>query len=325
MLPARAIDVHAHFLPPVYREALRSAGLTLLDGGMPIPDWSPESAIALMDELGIAGALLSVSSPFAVTVAGNDADKLCRSVNDYAAELKGKYPTRFGALAMLPAPFMDQSLAELTRALDKLGLDGVALPTNAAGLYLGSEQMAPLLDALDERGATVFVHPTSPCCFEAFGLQLPAPMIEFPFDSTRTIVSLLYSRALERRKRIRFIFTHGGGAAPFLAARITRIGGTPLIGNRALSVPEAHQWLAGWHYDTASVNTAGQLAALREMAPASQIVFGTDFPFSPAFGVRAGVAEFAKLPLTDQERTAVLHQNASRLFPRFAKQCGCAA
>ncbi|AUW59293.1 amidohydrolase [Sphingobium sp. SCG-1] len=324
MLPAQAIDVHAHFLPPVYREALRSAGLTLLDGGMPIPDWSPEAAIALMDEMGIAGAMLSVSSPFAVSLAGEGAEKLCRSVNDYAAEMKAKYPTRFGALAMLPVPFIDQSIAELTRALDKLGLDGVALPTNAAGLYLGSEQLAPLLDALDERGAVVFVHPTSPCCFEAFGLQLPAPMIEFPFDSTRTIVSLLYSRALERRKRIRFIFTHGGGTVPFLASRITRIGGTPLIGNRALPLPQAIEWLARWHYDLASVNTPAQVMALREIAPVSQIVYGTDFPFSPAFGVRLAVAEFPKLPFNDAEHKAVLHGNAARLFPELARQCGCA-
>lgn len=323
MLPTRAIDVHAHFLPPSYREALRGAGLTLLDGGMPVPDWTPEAAIGLMDELGISGAMLSVSSPFAVTVAGEGASALCRSVNDYAAAIKTKYPTRFGALAMLPVPFVDESLAEIARALDTLGLDGISLPTNAAGLYLGSEQTAPILDALDERGATVFVHPTSPCCFEAFGLQLPAPMIEFPFDSTRTIVSLLYSRALERRKRIRFIFTHGGGTVSLLAARITRIGGTPLIGDRALPISDAVEWLARWHYDTASVSTPAQLASLREIAPMSQVLYGTDYPFSPAFGVRMAAAEFAKLPLSEAERADVLQHNAARLFPAFARGCGC--
>src|SRR5688500_6570832 len=54
------IDVHAHFLPPVYRDALATAGLKTVDGGMPVPEWSPERALAIMDELGISGALLSV-------------------------------------------------------------------------------------------------------------------------------------------------------------------------------------------------------------------------------------------------------------------------
>ena len=41
-MPAhRTIDVHAHFLPPVYREALKDAGLKTLDGGIPVPGWSP--------------------------------------------------------------------------------------------------------------------------------------------------------------------------------------------------------------------------------------------------------------------------------------------
>ncbi|WP_109808979.1 amidohydrolase family protein [Sphingosinithalassobacter portus] len=274
LLPEKAIDVHAHFLPPAYREALRCAGLTRLDGGIPVPDWSPEAAIGLMDELGIAGALLSVSSPFAVALADGEAPRLCREVNNYAAELKTNYPTRFGALAMLPAPMVPESLAELEHALDTLGLDGVALPTNAAGAYLGEAAFAPLLDALDERGANVFVHPTMPCCFEAFGLGLPAPMIEFPFDSTRAIASLLYSGALDRRCNIRFIFSHGGGPTSFLASRLTLIGGSPIVGERALPAAEARQWLARWQYDLTLVGSPGEVELLRAMAPVSRAAAG---------------------------------------------------
>ena len=47
------IDVHAHCLSPAYRAALADAGLITLDGGYPIPEWSPERAIAIMDANGI--------------------------------------------------------------------------------------------------------------------------------------------------------------------------------------------------------------------------------------------------------------------------------
>jgi predicted TIM-barrel fold metal-dependent hydrolase len=323
MLPTGTIDVHAHFLPPVYREALRGAGFKLLDGGMPIPDWVPEQAIALMDQIGIAGAVLSVSSPFASTIVGDEAPNLCRDVNNYAAELCARYPGRFGAYAMLPVPFVEESIAEMTRALDVLKLDGIGLPTNAAGLYLGDPRLAPLLDALDERGATVFVHPTSPCCFEAIGLQLPAPMIEFPFDTTRAVVSLLYSEALSRRKRIRFIFAHGGGTLPFLASRITRIGGTPVLGQRSLPADEALGWLRRWHYDLALSGTVEQVTALRSLVDTSQIVYGTDYPFSPAIAATMAASTFGSLPFNDEERVAVAHGNARTLFPAFAKKCAC--
>ena len=39
------VDVHAHFLPEVYAQALAQAGLTTLDGGFPVPKWSAGAAI----------------------------------------------------------------------------------------------------------------------------------------------------------------------------------------------------------------------------------------------------------------------------------------
>jgi 6-methylsalicylate decarboxylase len=323
MLPAGTIDVHAHYLPPVYREALRSAGLTLLDGGVPVPNWSPEAALTIMDNVGVGGALLSVSSPFIAPFAGGEAVTLCRAVNDYGAGLRDKHPSRFGAYAILPLPLVRESLLELTRALDVLKLDGVALPTNVLGTYVGDPGLEFLLDALDERDATVFVHPTSPCCFEAIGLKLPAPIIEFPFDTTRAIVSLLYSKALSRRSRIKFIFSHGGGTLPFLAPRIMGAGASPLVGDRALPAADALSWIRRWHYDLALVGTPELVGAMRGLVPASQIVYGTDYPFASGNLVGLAAAGFAALPFNDDERVAVARGNAAGLFPEFASRCGC--
>ena len=106
--------------------------------------------------------------------------------------------------------------------------------------------------ALDARGVTVFIHPTSPSCFESFGLQLPAPMIEFPFDTTRTAASLLYAGTLARRRRIKFILPHGGGTLPFLAPRIAAVGSMPALGDRALTPAQAMAAFAQLHFSSAS-------------------------------------------------------------------------
>src|ERR1700710_912438 len=42
------IDVHAHFLPECYTQALKKAGLTTLDGGFPVPAWSAQAALETM-------------------------------------------------------------------------------------------------------------------------------------------------------------------------------------------------------------------------------------------------------------------------------------
>ena len=315
------IDVHAHFLPPVYLDALQGAGMKTVDGGMPVPDWSPQRALEIMDEVGIAGAVLSVSSPHVNFVDPATAVTLCRSINDYAAEVRRRHPTRFGAYAILPLPDMAASLAELDRALGELELDGVALPTHAEGRYLGDASLSPLMERLDALSATVFIHPTAPCCFEAFGLELPAPMIEFPFDTTRAAASLLYSGTLERHRQINFILPHGGGTLPFLAPRMAGIGATPVLGERAVSPSQAMQAFARFYYDTALAVEPQQIAALRALAPVSQLLYGTDFPFAPPARLRMAEAAFTALPFTPDEAEMVRHGNAARLFQPFARRC----
>lgn len=315
------IDVHAHFLPPVYLEALRDAGLKTLDGGIPVPGWTPGRALAIMDEVGITAAVLSVSSPHVSFVDPATAVKLCRSINDYAAEIRRLHPNRFGAYAILPLPDVAASLAELERALGDLQLDGVALPTHAEGQYLGDPRLAPLLAALDHLKVTVFVHPTSPRCFEAFGLELPAPMIEFPFDTTRTAASLLYSGALARHPGINFILPHAGGTLPFLAPRMAAVGSLPALGPRAVAPADATKAFARFYYDTALAVAPQQIAALRALAPLSQIVYGSDFPFANEDRLRGAEAAFASLPFTPDEAAMVRHLNAARLFEPFARRC----
>jgi predicted TIM-barrel fold metal-dependent hydrolase len=165
------------------------------------------------------------------------------------------------------------------------------------------------------------VHPTSPACFEAFGLELPAPMIEFPFDTTRTAVSLIYSGALARHPGINFILPHAGGTLPMLAPRIAGVGSLPLLGNRAVTPATAMQALASFYYDTALSTAPQQIAALRALAPVSQILYGTDFPFADEARVRSADAAFRALPFTPEEQSMVRYQNASSLFSGFAGRC----
>lgn len=50
------IDVHAHFLPDPYRDALLVAGLRQADGIAQLPTWDIGAALQAMDRLSIEAA-----------------------------------------------------------------------------------------------------------------------------------------------------------------------------------------------------------------------------------------------------------------------------
>ncbi|MGE0623614.1 MAG: amidohydrolase family protein [Pseudomonadales bacterium] len=308
------IDVHQHVLPPVYVEALNASGISTA-GGIPLPGWSPDAALEMMDRQGIGTAVLSVSSPGVHF--GNDAAAraLARACNEYTARLVGDHPGRFGGFAVLPMPDVEGSLAELTWALDTLALDGVVLMTSHAdGRYLGDGSLDPVLEELNRRSAVAFVHPTLPPS-PSSSVTIPGFATEFVFDTSRAIANLVWTGAAERFPHIRFIFAHAGGTAPYLAWRWALLDTSPQMRERA---PRGFlHYLRGFHYDTALSGSEFALAALTKLVGAERILYGSDYPFAPeAVGAASakGLERFEGLG--DEDRLAIGSGNAERLLGR---------
>lgn len=98
------IDVHAHFLPDGYRQAALDAGHTEPDGFSHLPEWSATGHVAMMDRMGIATSMLSISSPGVHFGDNAAAAALAREVNEDARRAVVDHPGRFGQFAALPAP-----------------------------------------------------------------------------------------------------------------------------------------------------------------------------------------------------------------------------
>ncbi len=212
--PAR-IDTHQHLIPPAYRKLLDERGLTA--GGWPNPDWDPQAAIAMMDRESIATGILSLSAPGVHLADDAEGRTLARQVNEYHAELVKGRPHRFGQFACIPLPDVDGAVAEAVHALDVLHADGVVLLSNAGGKYLGDPDYETLWAELDARSAVVFIHPTEPPIQMLKGL--PSPLLDYPFDTTRTAIHMVANGVMSRRKRIKVILSHGGGFLPYAAYR----------------------------------------------------------------------------------------------------------
>lgn len=315
-MPPHRIDVHHHILPPEYVRSVGDAriGPLILSGRT--PEWTPAMSIAAMDRNGIATAVTSISTPGLWFGDREETRRLTRLCNDYAAEIRRDHPGRFGVFASLPLPDVDASLREIEHGLDVLHADGIGLLTNYAGIFPGDPSFAPVFDELDRRGAVVYFHPTAAPCSTCLG-EIPAATLEFPFDTTRAIVSLLAGGTFARCRNIRFIFSHAGGTVPFLAERIARLEVKP---DFKKAVPDGVlAELRRLYYDTALSANAMAFASLLELVTPASVLFGSDYPFAPEATMTATVRGLAGLGLAPGELQAIERDNALRLLPHLPR------
>lgn len=313
-MSAHRIDVHHHILPPEYVRAVGGDQIGRLIVAGKTPVWTPQHSIEAMDRNGIEKAITSMSSPGVWFGDVETTRKLTRECNDYAARMTSDHPGRFGVFASLPLPDVEGSLREIAYAFDELKADGIGLLTNYDGKYPGEPEFAPVFDELNRRNAIVYFHPTeAPCCHaHAHHIALPAATLDFPFDTTKAVTSLLFGGTMARCRNIRFIFSHAGGTIPFLAERIARLEVRPEF--RA-SVPDGVMFeLKRLFFDTAlSANKLAFSALLKLVAP-EQVLFGSDYPFAPETTMVATIKGLANLELPPDVLHAIERTNALRLL-----------
>jgi predicted TIM-barrel fold metal-dependent hydrolase len=276
-------------------------------------NWSAAQAIEIMDEHGIDCAIGSISTPGVWFGDVAAARRLSRDWNEEGARTVLDHPRRFGFFAVVAPPDTEGALREIEYALDTLKADGVGLLSNYDGRSLGDPAFSPVFEELNRRSAVVFVHPTMHPSTATLIPGLAPQGIEFPIDTTRAITSLVLSGTLARNQNIRFIFSHGGGALPYLAARIDHIGASIKDFKDANPNGIEHE-LKRLYCDTASASSPPQLAALLKFFPAANIMFGSDYPFVDP---EHDIAELGDYPMTIPTRAAIDRDNALALFPRL--------
>ena len=315
-MTAHRIDVHHHILPPDYVRLVGDARIGPLMLSGKTPEWSPAHSLAAMDRNGIETAVTSISAPGIWFGEAAITNQLARLSNDYAAEMRASHPGRFGVFASLPLPNIDASLREIEYALDGLKADGIGLMTNIGGQYPGDAAFAPVFDELNRRKAVVYFHPTAAPCSNCLA-EIPAATLDFPFDTTRAVTSLLFGGTFARCPDIRFIFSHAGGTVPFLADRIARLTVRPDFKAQVPNgvIPELQRFF----YDTALSANARAFAALLALVPPGQVLFGSDYPFAPEPTMKQTVEGLAQLGLAPETLAGIERGHAARLLPGLGK------
>lgn len=234
-----------------------------------------------MQHQGVKTAVLSLTAPGVCIVSDAEGQAaLARQANDHAASLRDQDPQSFGFFATLPdVRNTADALKELKYAFDELHADGVTLFTRYERCYLGHADIEPIWKELDQRKATVFVHPTYPYDTHMVSPKMPLPLIDFPHETTRAAVDMMTSGTLQKYPNVKVILSHAGGSLPYLVNRmLTPLKKTEELGvagfRAGVTYDQALSTFRSFYFDTALSSSPSVLRTLLEMVPHDHIVFG---------------------------------------------------
>ncbi|HEU5320705.1 MAG TPA: amidohydrolase family protein [Methylomirabilota bacterium] len=329
----RAIDVHAHVVPPSLWRAADAGrdwhgfrhepgeGLGAVRGGgrrthfsSPKVRFTPEQRLDDMDAQGVDVQVLSIHTPFfgyhLDPAQGRD---LAREVNDEIAAMTRQWPRRFAGLATLPVQDVKAAIDELERAVTVLGLKGAELDTVVNGENWDEPRFLPLFEAAEAMGAVLFFHPQPQHNFmlqrtARYGLFNSLGVI---VEDAIVVAILIFGGILDACPALKVCIAHGGGPACLAMGRLDRgWQGTPTERRSIGQPPSTYQ--RRLYYDTV-VGSEKALRFLLDEVGADRVVLGSDWPFvpwhpSPVAWVQ-GLAS-----LTPDEKERILWRNLASLL-----------
>lgn len=317
------IDVHAHIYSPDYLTLLED---TLAGASDPLSSATREvvqrkvrpnpamcqveQRLGLMDQLEVDCQWLSLSVPQVYEGDLATRGRLARLSNDYFAGLVAAHPERFRALASLPLPDVDASLAELARCVDDLGMPGVCFGSHVNGRRLDDPAFAPVFEEIDRRGLIVFMHPMSAECSAMLTDFNLGPTLGYIFDAAVTVYRMIFAGMFERYRRLRFIVPHLGGMLPSLMGRMDNSYRTHPSGKSLPRSPS--DTLHDLYYDTMCSHPPA-LRMASDIFGVDRLLFGTDYPFG-VDDIQQAIQSIRDAGFSATEERLIFGDNARRLI-----------
>jgi 6-methylsalicylate decarboxylase len=308
------IDVHAHYWTEDYLDLLAGLGKSDADAARGIGAGAGaelEARLRLMDRAGVQMQVLSACPQLPYGDDEPKATRAARFVNDQYADLVQAHPDRFRAFATLPMPHLAESLGEMGRALDELGMAGVAMNTTVLGRALVEPDYQPVFAELNRRSAVLYLHPAgNGACSPLIGDYHLTWMVGAPVEDTISVMHLITRGIPARYPDIKIINSHLGGALPMLLQRADdqyswEAPDTP----EPPSVAARRMW-----YDTVGHGHVPALRCAIDSFGADRLLLGTDFPYENGDIFIRAVDYINDPQIATSAARSILDQNASALL-----------
>lgn len=320
------IDVHNHYYPPEFIDAVRKGPsvLTVEEDaeGNPVFVSPGDKNFAVrghrdidyreqvITDAGIDLQVITLTTPGTTLESPKQSAYLASLVNDCLAKVKTERRKRFSALATLPLNDPQASVREFDRARS-MGFAGALVFANVNGVSLWDQRYWPLWERASEAKAVIHIHPNFPVGVEAMQEYWLMPMVGFMFDTTLAAAGIVYSGVAERFPGIQWILGHLGGAIPYIAERLDR--GFEAYPECRVHIDRAPStYLKKFYYDTVNFDPNALRLAV-DFAGPRQLLAGSDYPHLIS-SMEKMKSSIAILDLADSDKALILGGNAQRLY-----------
>ena len=331
------IDTHAHYVPPQLVAAIKREGAGIgvrlapaeggrealaFDYGFKVRPFFPRLVEPVaarhqwMDEQSIDHQIVGTwPDIFGYGLSREACIAWHRMLNDTLAEWCADNARRFSWISSVPLVDADAAAAELQRSMEA-GAVGVIISANVENTNLGELALDPFWRAAEALGLPVLIHPVNVSPAPRTGKFALAQIALYTYDTTLGVGSLLMSGVMDRFPKLKLLWSHGGGAWPYLAGRFDVMHkrmDKAQQGNVAARTPSAYA--REMTYDSI-VHAPKALRFLIDLAGIDNVLLGTDYSFPPADMEPLALLKAAGLSKADCD--AIADRNPRRLFSRLA-------
>lgn len=333
------IDIFNHFLPPKYLERLQAdwSDLAIVRYASAIkPLYDMAERIKVLEPWPDLQQVVALGQPTPEMVAGPAVSpELARIANDGMAKIRDDNPERFPAfVASLPMNNVEAAMEEMDRAVGGLGAKGIQVITNINGRPLDEQAFFPIFERITNHyDLPIWMHPFRPATVPDYPTETVSDyeiwaVLNWPHESSVAMARFVFSEYFERLPKLRIITHHCGATIPYLAGRVgpmwdeigTRGNDARLKAVRARMAAKGLRpidYFKRFYGDTVLGGATTALACGIDFFGPEHVVFATDFPYGPEWGMvflRENMKSVDEVDIAQSDRDGIYFGNALRLL-----------
>ncbi|GGD29045.1 amidohydrolase [Microbacterium faecale] len=286
-----------------------------------------ELRLAHMDAAGIDHAVLALTAPGTQVLDAARGVGIAANANDELAAAVERHPSRFTGLAAVSFENVPAAVAELERAVSKLGLRGLIVNSHIRGRYLSDPEFWPILEAAEALDVPVYLHPNTPNDAMIGTMQeagLDGAVFGFQVETSLHTLKMITSGVFDRFPRLRLVIGHLGEALPFWLYRFDYMHQGMVASRRYPSIKPLERKISEYIQDCIWITTSGMPARepimfTRKMVGDDHVMYAMDYPYQY---VPAEVEMQDELPMSLTEKKAFFQDIAIDVFGLDAKAIG---